>query len=130
MSLAAINVARAFARQDKMGLSVGSVKTLIHNSMMIHSFSVLSDKLTNKLLNTNEFKELLYYGVANAAWLFKIYRTIVYQDLAGSPQSYCPCQRIIFSYLHKLFFYWTDSVPNLEAKVKGTGKRTGFFYLR
>ena len=67
MSLTAINVARAFARQDKRALSVANVKTLIHNAMMIHRFSVLSGKLPNKLLNTNDFKELLYYGVANAA---------------------------------------------------------------
>lgn len=67
MSLTAINVARAFARQDKKNLSVASVKTLIHNAMMIHRFSVLSGKLPNRLLNTNDFKELLYYGVANAA---------------------------------------------------------------
>ena len=67
MSLTAINVARAFARQDKRNLSVANVKTLIHNAMMIHRFSVLSGKLPNKLLNTNDFKELLYYGVANAA---------------------------------------------------------------
>ena len=67
MSLTAINVARAFARQEKKDLSVASVKTLIHNAMMIHRFSVLSGKLPNRLLNTNDFKELLYYGVANAA---------------------------------------------------------------
>ena len=67
MSLTAVNVARAFARQDKRNLSVASVKTLIHNAMMIHRFFVLSGKLPNKLLNTNDFKELLYYGVANAA---------------------------------------------------------------
>lgn len=48
-------------------LSVANVKTQIHNAMMIHRFSVLSGKLPNKLLNTNDFKELLYYGVANAA---------------------------------------------------------------
>lgn len=67
MSLTTINVARAFARQDKKDLSVDSVKTLIHNAMMIHRFSVLSGKLPNRLLNTNDFKELLYYGDANAA---------------------------------------------------------------
>lgn len=67
MSLTAINVARAFARQDKKELSVANVKTLVHNAMMLHRFSVLSGKLPNRLLNTNDFKELLYYGVANAA---------------------------------------------------------------
>ena len=35
--------------------------------MMLHRFSVLSRKMPNRLLNTNDFKELLYYGVANAA---------------------------------------------------------------
>lgn len=67
LSLTVINVVRTFARQEKKDLSVASVKTLIHNAMMIHRFSVLSGKLPNRLLNTNDFKELLYYGVANAA---------------------------------------------------------------
>ena len=67
MSLTAINVARAFARQDESGLSVANVKTLVHNAMMLHRFSVLSGKLPNRLLNTNDFKELLYYGIAYAA---------------------------------------------------------------
>ena len=67
MSLTAINVARTFARQEKDDLLVARVKTLIHNAMMIHRFSVLSGKQPNRLLNTNDFKELLYYGVANAA---------------------------------------------------------------
>ena len=67
MSLTAINVARAFARQDKRELSVANVKTLVHNAMMLHRFSVLSGKMPNRLLNTNDFKELLYYGIAYAA---------------------------------------------------------------
>ena len=67
MSLTAINVARAFARQDERGLSVANVKTLVHNAMMLRRFSVLSGKLPNRLLNTNDFKELLYYGIAYAA---------------------------------------------------------------
>jgi len=67
MSLTAINVARAFARQDESGLSVANVKTLVHNAMMLRRFSVLSGKLPNRLLNTNLFKELLYYGIAYAA---------------------------------------------------------------
>ena len=55
-------------RTSRQEESLGSqFKTLIHNAMMIHRFSVLSGKLPNKLLNTNDFKELLYYGVANAA---------------------------------------------------------------
>lgn len=67
MSLTAINVERAFARQDNRNLSVANVKTLIYNAMMIHRFSVLSGKLPNKLLNTNDLKGLLYYCVADAA---------------------------------------------------------------
>ena len=67
MSLTAINVARAFARQDKKDISVANIKTLVHNAMMICRLFMLSGKLPNKLLNTNDFKELLYYGVANAA---------------------------------------------------------------
>jgi len=42
-------------------------KTLTHIVMTIHSISLLSGRVPNKLLNTNDFKELLYYGVANAA---------------------------------------------------------------
>ncbi len=59
MSLTAINVARAFARQDKRKLSVAKVKTLIHNAMMIHRFSVLSPCATQSSVTTREICEPL-----------------------------------------------------------------------
>lgn len=66
MSLSAINVARAFARNCGMNLSISNVKTLIHNAVMIQRFIRMSGKRPHKLLNTNDFKELLYYGVSDA----------------------------------------------------------------
>ncbi len=35
MSLTSINVAREFARQNKMDLSIASIKTLLHNAAML-----------------------------------------------------------------------------------------------
>jgi len=66
-SLTAINVAREFARRHNESLSVAGVKTLMHNAMMLKLFFKMSGHKPNKLLNTNDFKELLYYGVADAA---------------------------------------------------------------
>ena len=67
MSLSSINVARAFARSCGVHLSVSNVKTLIHNADMIQRFIRMSGKRPHRLLNTNDFKELLYYGVSDAA---------------------------------------------------------------
>ena len=66
-SLTSINVAREFARRQGNGLSVAGVKTLIHNAMMLELFFRKSGHKPNKYLNTNDFKKLLYYGVADAA---------------------------------------------------------------
>ena len=67
MSLSSINLARAFARSCGVHLSVSNVKTLIHNADMIQRFIRMSGKRPHRLLNTNDFKELLYYGVSDAA---------------------------------------------------------------
>lgn len=67
MSLSSVNVARAFARSCGVHLSVSNVKTLIHNADMIQRFIRMSGKHPHRLLNTNDFKELLYYGVSDAA---------------------------------------------------------------
>ena len=67
MSLSSINLARAFARRCCVHLSVSNVKTLIHNADMIQRFIRMSGKRPHRLLNTNDFKELLYYGVSDAA---------------------------------------------------------------
>jgi hypothetical protein len=67
MSLSTINVARAFARENNMDLSMANIKTLIHNNMMLRRIIRTSGFRPNRLLNTNDFKELLFYGVAGAA---------------------------------------------------------------
>jgi IS4 transposase len=67
MSLSTINVARAFARENNMELSMANIKTLIHNNMMLRRIIRTSGFRPNRLLNTNDFKELLFYGVAKGA---------------------------------------------------------------
>jgi hypothetical protein len=67
MSLSTVNVARAFARENNMDLSMANIKTLIHNNMMLRRIIRTSGFRPNRLLNTNDFKELLFYGVAGAA---------------------------------------------------------------
>ena len=56
-----------FSRSCVMNLSVSNVKTLIHNADMIQRFIRMSGKRPHRLLNTNDFKELLFYGVSDAA---------------------------------------------------------------
>ena len=63
MSLSSINVARAYARQENINLSVGSTKTLLHNAAMVDRLIAMSGKLPNMRLNNTDFKELLFYGV-------------------------------------------------------------------
>ncbi len=67
MSLTSINVAREFARQNHMDLSIGSIKTLLHNAAMLERFISMFGKSPNIKLNNTIFKELLFYGVRNAA---------------------------------------------------------------
>ena len=66
-SLTSVNVARAFARQQGMDLSVGSTKTLLHNAAMLDRFIAMSGKSPNMRLNNTDFKELLFYGVRAVA---------------------------------------------------------------
>jgi len=66
-SLTSVNVARAFARQQEMNLSVGSTKTLLHNAAMVDRFIAMSGKSPNMRLNNTDFKELLFYGVRAVA---------------------------------------------------------------
>ena len=61
-----VNLARAFARQQGMVLSVGSTKTLLHNAAMVDRFIAMSGKTPNMRLNNTDFKELLFYGVRAA----------------------------------------------------------------
>ena len=65
-SLTSVNLARAFARQQGMELSVGSAKTLLHNAAMVDRFIAMSGKSPNMRLNNTDFKELLFYGVRAA----------------------------------------------------------------
>ena len=65
-SLTSVNIARAFARQQGMLLSVGSTKTLLHNAAMVDRFIAMSGKTPNMRLNNTDFKELLFYGVRAA----------------------------------------------------------------
>ena len=58
---------RVFSRSCGMNLSVSNVKTLIHNADMIQRFIRMSGKRPHRLLNTYDFKELLYDGVSDAA---------------------------------------------------------------
>ena len=67
MSLSSINVIRKFARENNLRLSVSGVKTLIHNAVLIKQFLRKCGCRPNLLLNTNDFKDLLFYGVAHAA---------------------------------------------------------------
>ena len=66
-SLTSVNLARAFARQQGMDLSVGSTKTLLHNAAMVDRFIAMSGKTPNMRLNNTDFKELLFYGVRAVA---------------------------------------------------------------
>ena len=61
-----IQVAKAFARQQGMVLSVGSTKTLLHNAAMMDRFIAMSGKSPNIRLNNTDFKVLLFYGVRAA----------------------------------------------------------------
>lgn len=65
-SLTSVNLARAFARQQGMNLSVGSTKTLLHNAAMVDRFIAMSGKSPNMRLNNTDFNELLFYGVRAA----------------------------------------------------------------
>ena len=61
-----VDLARAFARQQGMDLSVGSTKTLLHNAVMVDRFIAMSGKTPNMRLNNTDFKELIFYGVRAA----------------------------------------------------------------
>lgn len=67
MSLSSINMARAFARQNNYDISIGSVKTLLHNAAMMERFISTFGKRPNLNFNNTDFKELLFYGVRNAS---------------------------------------------------------------
>ena len=65
-SLTSVNIAKAFASQQGMDLSVGSTKTLLHNAAMVERFISMSGKHADMRFNNTDFKELLFYGVRAA----------------------------------------------------------------
>ena len=65
-SLTSVNIARAFARQQGLDLSVGSTKTLVHNAAMVERFISMAGKHADMRFNNTDFKELLFYGVRAA----------------------------------------------------------------
>lgn len=66
-SLTAVNIAKAFAKESGLNLSVESVKLLTHNAVVIQRVLSLSGIRPNLNLNQDNFKELLFYGVKSAA---------------------------------------------------------------
>ena len=67
MSLSSINVARQCMRELKLDLSIGSFKTMIHNARMLELFISMFGKTPNVKINDTVFKELILYGVRDAA---------------------------------------------------------------
>ena len=61
-----IAIAKAFASQQRMDLSVGSTKTLLHKSAMVERFISMSGKHADMRFNNTDFKELLFYGIRAA----------------------------------------------------------------
>ena len=62
-SLTSVNVARNFARQQGLNLSVAYAKNLLHNAAIPDRFIAISGKSPNMQFNNTDFKDLLYYGV-------------------------------------------------------------------
>ena len=68
MSLSSINVMRHFAAMHGYGhLSDASVKMLAHNAFMLDRFISISGNPPKLRKNDTAFKELLFYGVRDAA---------------------------------------------------------------
>ena len=52
---------------NRLNLSVGSIKTLMHNASMLERFISMSGGSPNLHLKHNDFKELLFYDVRDTA---------------------------------------------------------------
>lgn len=67
LSLSAINVAKAFCRQQNINLSVADFKLLIHNSIMIERFLSMFGQMPNinknQRLKEHYVKELMLFGL-------------------------------------------------------------------
>lgn len=70
LSLAAINVAKAFAKQNNINLSTAKLKLLFHNALMIDRFLSTFGNTPDINKNTRQkehyFKELMLYGLYEA----------------------------------------------------------------
>lgn len=70
-SLTAVNVAHTFcknyAKENGIEISVSSAKVLLHNATLIKRIISMSGKSPNMKLNNTIFKELVMYGVKDAA---------------------------------------------------------------
>ena len=71
LSLSAINVARAFGKQNDLNLSIADCKLLFHNAMMIESFLSTFGNALNLHKNPGQkehyFKDLMLFGLKAAA---------------------------------------------------------------
>ena len=71
LSLAAINVAKAFCRHYNLNFSIADLKLLMHNAMMIERFLSMFGNLPNlhknQGLKEHYFKDLLLYGLKASA---------------------------------------------------------------
>lgn len=70
LSLAAINVAMVFAKEQNLNLSIADSKLLMHNAMMIQrflsAFGEIPNPHKNQGLKEHYFKELLLFGLKSA----------------------------------------------------------------
>ena len=71
LSLAAINVARAFGKQCDLNLSIADCKLLFHNALILERFLLTFGKIPNLHKNPRQkehyFKELLLFGLKATA---------------------------------------------------------------
>ena len=71
LSLSAINVAKAFGKQNNLNLSIADCKLLFHNALLIERFLFKFGKTPNWNKNTRQkehyFKDLMLFGLKAAA---------------------------------------------------------------
>lgn len=71
LSLSAINVARAFGKQNKLNLSIADCKLLFHNALLIERFLLTFGKTPNLHKNPGQkehyFKDLMLFGLKATA---------------------------------------------------------------
>lgn len=71
LSLSAINVARAFGKQNNLNLSIADCKLMFHNALLIERFLLTFGNAPNLHINPGQkehyFKELMLFGLKAAA---------------------------------------------------------------